>query len=129
MTIRSTTRVLLAAALMMSAASAWAAAAAPTGTAASAPVAGHSTPAKRKPAPPARKLVDINSAGVAELKTLPGIGDAEAQAIVAGRPYKTKADLVYKKVLPEGPYVSVRRHIIAVQKAPPKSKPPKAKAA
>ena len=33
------------------------------------------------------KLVDINSASKAELKKLPGINDAEADKIIAGRPY------------------------------------------
>jgi DNA uptake protein ComE-like DNA-binding protein len=59
--------------------------------------------------------VDINRASVSSLKSLPGIGDAEAHRIVAGRPYLSKAELVTKKVLPEGPYLAIRRHIIAKQ--------------
>ena len=65
------------------------------------------------------KLVDINSAGRKELKTLPGIGDAEADKIIANRPYMVKADLVGKNVLPLGPFLSLRKQIIAL---PPKSK-------
>lgn len=73
-------------------------------------------PAADKPV----KLVDINSAGRAELKTLPGIGDAEADRIIAGRPYLSKAELVTKNVMPEGVYVSLRKQIIARQ---PSNKP------
>lgn len=62
------------------------------------------------------KLVDINSASRKELKTLPGIGDAEADKIIANRPYLTKTDLVDKNVLPVGPYLSLKNRIIAMQK-------------
>jgi competence protein ComEA len=38
-------------------------------------------------------LVNINTATVAELETLPGIGASRAQAIVDNRPYQTVDDL------------------------------------
>jgi DNA uptake protein ComE-like DNA-binding protein len=63
------------------------------------------------------KLVDINSASLAELKSLPGIGQAEAERIVARRPYLTKGDLVLKQVLPTGPYMSLKNRVVAM---PPK---------
>lgn len=50
-------------------------------------------------APAATALVDINSADAATLAGLPGIGDVRAKAIIAGRPYGEKADLVKSKVL------------------------------
>ena len=68
------------------------------------------------------KLVDINSASRAELKTLPGVGDAEAERIIAGRPYLSKAQLVTKNVMPKGPYLQLRHHVVAMPKAPPKGK-------
>ena len=37
--------------------------------------------------------VDINSAGQAELQSVPGIGAATAKKIIAGRPYSSVADL------------------------------------
>lgn len=78
-----------------------------------APHTAASTPARK--VDQQRPAVDINSAPVSALKTLPGIGDAEARRIVAGRPYLSKAELVTKRVLPEGPYTAIRRHIIAKQ--------------
>jgi hypothetical protein len=58
--------------------------------------------------------VDLNSASRKELMTLPGIGAAEADRIVAHRPYLTKTELVTKSVLPVGPFVSVRRLVVAM---------------
>lgn len=62
----------------------------------------------------AAPLVDINRASRRQLKTLPGIGDAQADRIVAGRPYGSKADLVATKVIPAGTYLAIRRLIVAV---------------
>lgn len=86
--------------------------------AASAPAApGHrgATPKSKAASAPAVKLVDINSASRKELKTLPGIGDAEADKIIANRPYLSKTELVGKNVLPVGPYLSLKNQIIAKQ--------------
>lgn len=96
------------------------AAAAETGKTAAAPTA--ASPARTAPQAPVAKLVDINSASRAELKTLPGIGDAEADRIIANRPYLTKSHLVAKKVLELGPYDALRGRIVAVQPLRPKAK-------
>lgn len=61
--------------------------------------------------------VDVNTATRAELKTLPGIGDAEADRIVSMRPYLSKAELATKGALPTGTYLSLRR---AVEAKPPR---------
>ena len=61
------------------------------------------------------KLVDINSAGKKELKTLPGIGDADADKIIAGRPYLVKAHLVTHNILPRGVYENLKALVIAKQ--------------
>ena len=47
-----------------------------------------------------KKLIDINSATVDELKSLNGIGDAYSKKIVDGRPYARKDELVKKKIVP-----------------------------
>jgi len=71
------------------------------------------------------KLVDINSASKQELKTLPGISDAEADKIIAGRPYRTKAHLVTHNILPLGAYENLKKLVIAKQKETPPAKPGK----
>lgn len=43
--------------------------------------------------------ININSANVSELDTLPGIGAATANKIIQNRPYKSLDELVAKKVL------------------------------
>lgn len=57
------------------------------------------------------KPVDVNSAGKEELKKLPGIGDAEAAKIIAGRPYCSKAWLVYNKVIPQELYAGIASRV------------------
>lgn len=77
-----------------------------------------------KPAPatkvdaPAKKSepMDINSASAAELATLPGIGEKYSAAIVKGRPYKGKDDLLHKKIVPKKTYEGIKDLIIAKQK-------------
>jgi competence protein ComEA len=76
-------------------------------------------PAQRKSVTHAA-LIDINGASVAQLKTLPGSGDAEAKRIVAGRPYLSKASLVTDNIIPAGVYQAIRHRIIAIQHTSPK---------
>ena len=84
------------------------------------------------PAPAkAEAQLDINTASREDLVKLKGIGDARADAIIKGRPYKAKNELVDKKIVPENVYTDIKDKIIAKQvaEAPKKAeaKPAEAK--
>lgn len=78
-----------------------------------------SSPAQAKTAQPQNQsqsaLIDINRAGAAELMTLKGIGEARAKAIIRGRPYGRKDDLVHRGIISESVYGHIKDQIIARQ--------------
>lgn len=61
----------------------------------------------------ATELVDINSASLKELRTLPGIGKVYSKKIIDGRPYKAVEELRTRKVLPTGAYAKIQDRIVA----------------
>ena len=63
-----------------------------------------------------KEPMDINSASAKDLATLPKIGDARSKAIVKGRPYNGKDDLINKKIIPQDAYDEIKDLIIAKQK-------------
>jgi DNA uptake protein ComE-like DNA-binding protein len=60
-----------------------------------------------------KEKLDINSATKDQLDALPGIGEVFSQKIIAGRPYRTKRDLVTKKIIPQSLYDKIKDQIIA----------------
>ncbi|MBX9933795.1 MAG: helix-hairpin-helix domain-containing protein [Methylobacterium sp.] len=95
----------------------------PTTKPATAPTVAPVAPPKAPAAPEVAKhdagkhtLIDLNSATSAELDALPGIGAARSEAIIKGRPYKGKDELVSKKILSESVYAGIRDKVIAKQK-------------
>jgi competence protein ComEA len=69
-----------------------------------------------KASAPQVEPVDINSASKEQLKKLPGVGDADADRIIAGRPYLTKAHLQTHNVISAGAYQALRHLVVARQK-------------
>ena len=89
------------------------------------------TPKKAEPAKaaapaaaPKAEPMDINSASEKELASLKGIGEVRSKAIVKGRPYKGKDELVQKKIIPQNVYDDIKDQIIAKQ-APAAAAAPK----
>lgn len=65
------------------------------------------------------KKINVNTATLEELESIPGIGAVYAEKIIKGRPYKTKGDLV-KAGLPEKTVEKISSDITFGQKTPVK---------
>jgi competence protein ComEA len=57
--------------------------------------------------------LDLNTATTAQLKALPGMGDAYVRRIIEGRPYTAKNQLVTRGVLPQAAYDKISGFVIA----------------
>jgi len=77
-----------------------------------------STSTKAGPQAKKPKPVEINSATAAQLKKVPGIGDAEAEKIIKNRPYPTRAHLVTKEALTYDKYQEVKDYFTVVAPDP-----------
>ncbi|MBL0144065.1 MAG: helix-hairpin-helix domain-containing protein [Betaproteobacteria bacterium] len=89
-----------------------------------APAAKHAAAPEKK----AEALLDLNTASREDLVKLKGIGDARADAIIKGRPYKGKNDLLDRKIVPENVYNDIKDKVIAKQGDAKPAEPKKADA-
>ena len=76
--------------------------------------------APKAKAKPAVSQMDLNRASRDDLKKLPGITDALADKIIAGRPYLTKSRLVTQSVIPDAVYEGIKDKVMAGYQAPAK---------
>lgn len=67
------------------------------------------TPAAAKLAP--GQTVNINTASKEQIEMLPGIGPVKAQAVIDGRPYKTKEDIMKVKGIKQGTFDKIKDSI------------------
>lgn len=87
----------------------------PPGNQSSYPAETHKmSPSEKKDAPSENgQPVDLNSASKKDLAALPGIGPDYAQTIIDARPFKSKEDLLKKKVIPQATYDQIQDRVTA----------------
>jgi competence protein ComEA len=73
------------------------------------------TPMAAQKAPAAAEKLDLNTATEQQLSELPGIGEVRSKAIIKGRPYKGKDELVERKILTQSVYNKIKDQVIAKQ--------------
>jgi competence protein ComEA len=61
------------------------------------------------------QMVDLNTATKKDLAALPGVGPDYAQTIIDARPFKSKEDLLKKKVIPQDTYDSIQDHVTVTE--------------
>src|ERR1043166_5549775 len=62
--------------------------------------------------PGARALIELNTISADQLKTLPGLPEADQKKILDGKPYQRKEDLVTKKVISQATFDKIKDLII-----------------
>ena len=71
-------------------------------------------PAGSVPTKPASDLrLNLNAASATDFARLPGVATAHARAIVKGRPYRSKEELVTRKILPADLYEEIKANVYA----------------
>lgn len=71
--------------------------------------------AKKKASAKPGKVINLNSAPKNELMRLPGVDEAMAEKIIAGRPYRSKFELVTRGIMPRGLLQTIKNNVSAHQ--------------
>ena len=87
----------------------------PAGTSEKPAVTASNPAVKKTISAPKVRLVDINSAGPNELKTLPGVTADVAERIIAARPFGSKAQLTTRGIVPRELYEDLKGLVVAKQ--------------
>ena len=61
---------------------------------------------------PQPSILDLNTATREQLIAFPGIGSAYADKIIEGRPFKQRSELVARKIMPSGAYLSIKKWLV-----------------
>ena len=59
------------------------------------------------------KQLDLNSASKEDLTSLPGVSSAEAERVIAGRPYSEPSDLVTRHIVSKSEYDKIADRVTA----------------
>jgi competence protein ComEA len=70
-------------------------------------------PVKAEKKPASNVRLNLNAASAAEFARLPGVGAAGAKAIIRGRPYRSKEELLKKKIVSESVYEDIKVNVYA----------------
>lgn len=68
-----------------------------------------------------RLLLDLNKASIYDLEQLPGVDGYYARKIIDGRPYRAKADLLSRRILPKAEYSRVAPSVYTQIKSLPQA--------
>src|SRR3981081_4598879 len=60
------------------------------------------------------KRLDLNTATKEQLMVLPGMTTAEADKVIAGRPYENAGELVMRGILPKNEYDKIAHQALAL---------------
>lgn len=71
------------------------------------------TESVQAPKPASSLRLNLNKASAAELMKLPGIDAATAKAIIKGRPYRSKEEVLRKRILPAARYEELKANLYA----------------
>ena len=62
---------------------------------------------------PDPSLIDLTTATLAELRSFPAIGQLFAEKIYRARPFRARAELVARQIIPTSVYLAIKHHLYA----------------